>query len=82
METRNKKYNKIVDKLHKETKINNKTIKELESMLSKFNSRTCNLNNFVKYVKNKNKLNNILFDNYKKELYRKLKWNRFINTQK
>jgi guanylate kinase len=37
LETRLKKYNKIIDKMNKKTKINNKTIKEHETVLSKLN---------------------------------------------
>ena len=30
----------------------------------------------------KNNINKLLFNQYRKEIYRKLKWNRYINTQK
>ena len=82
LETRNKKYLKITDKINKTTKINGKTVKEIESELSKHNSKTCDFNEFIDYLKIKNKINKCLFDQYQKRIYRKLKWNRFINTQK
>ena len=72
----------IVDKINTETKINNKTIKQIESELSKYNSKTCDFNEFIDYLKIKNKINRILFEQYQDKIYRKLKWNRFINTQK
>ena len=82
LETRNKKYMKIVEEINNETKINGKTIKEIEAKLSKYNSKTCDFDEFIDYLKIKNKINRCLFEQYQKKIYRKLKWNRFINTQK
>ena len=82
LETRNKKYNKLQDKINKETKINNKSIKEIETELSKYNSKTVDFNKFIEYCKKKNEINRILFDHYKQKLFRKLKFNRYTNTQK
>ena len=42
LETRNKKYNQIIDKVNKETFINDKSIKDLETRLSNLNSKSCN----------------------------------------
>ena len=81
-ETKNKKYMKIIEKINKETKIDNKSIKEIESELSNYNSKTCDFNRFMDSLKIKNKINRTLSEQYQKEIYRKLKWNRFINTQK
>ena len=39
LETRNKKYSKIIEKVNKETFIVSKTIKELETTLSNLNSK-------------------------------------------
>jgi hypothetical protein len=82
LETRNKKYNKIIEEINTKTKINGKTVKEIESELSKYNSKTCHFNEFLKYLKIKNKINRCLFKQYQEKIYRKLKWNRYINTQK
>lgn len=82
LETRNKKYNKLQDKINKEKKINNKTVKEIETELSKFNSKTCDFNNFISYCKKKNEVNRLLFLHYQEEVFRKLKFNRYTNTQK
>jgi hypothetical protein len=82
LETRLKKYNKIIDKVNKKTKINDKTIKEHETVLSKLNSKTCNYDKFKEYIIEKNKLNITLFDHYQQTFFRKFKLNRFINTQK
>jgi hypothetical protein len=50
LETRVKKYSKIMDEISKETKINDKNIKEIETVLSNFNSHT---NNYNKFKENK-----------------------------
>ena len=82
LETRNKKYNKLQDEINKEKKINNKSVKEIETELSKFNSKTCDFNNFIEYCKKKNEINRLLFSHYQEEVFRKLKFNRYTNTQK
>ena len=82
VETRMKKYNKIIDTINKNTKYNEKTVKELETVLSKYNSKTINYDKFKEYIIKKNKLNKILYDHYQQKIFRKLKLNRFINTQK
>ena len=82
LETRNKKYNKLQDEINKETKINNKSVKEIETELSKFNSKTCDFNNFMEYCKKKNEINRLLFSHCQEEVFRKLNFNRYTNTQK
>jgi len=82
LETRNKKYNKLQDSINKETKINKRTVKEIESELSNYNSKTTNYSNFIEYCKKKNKVNRILFAHYSQKIFRKLKFNRYTNTQK
>jgi hypothetical protein len=51
-------------------------------MVVLFNSKTCNFDSFMDYLTIKNIMNKRLFEQYQKIIYRKLKWNRFINTQK
>ena len=82
LETRVKKYSKIMDTINNETKINDKSIKQLETELGVYNSKTNNYDKFKKYIIEKNKLNITLFSHYEQELFRKFKLNRFINTQK
>jgi len=82
LEIGTKKYRKIIHNVNTETKINNKTIKEIESSLSLLNSKTVNYEEFKKYVSEKNKVNNILYAHYQQEFFRKFKLNTFINTQK
>lgn len=81
-ETRMKKYSKIKDKLNKETIINEKSVKELETTLSNLNSKTCNYDKFKTYCIEKNKLNYQLYSYYEERYFRKFKLNAFTNTQK
>ena len=82
LETRMKKYSKIKDKLNKETIINNKTVKELETTLSRLQSKSCNYDNFKIYCIEKNKVNYQLYSHYEQICFRKFKLNAFTNTQK
>lgn len=82
LETRTKKYSKISDFINKRMKVNGKTIKQIESTLSEYNSKTNNYDTFKKYVIEKNKINSLLFEHYKNYMWRKFKLNRYINTQK
>ena len=82
LETRNKKYNKLIDKINKETIINDKTIKETEKTLTLLNNKTCNYEKFKKYCIEKNKINKELYSHYEQKIFRKLKLNAFINMQK
>ena len=82
LETRLKKYNKIIDKINKETKIENQTIKEIETELSVLNSKTCDYAKFMYYCIEKNNINYKLYSHYEQTFFRKFKLNRFTNTQK
>ena len=82
LETRTKKYNKIIEEVNNTTFINGKNIKEIESVLSSHNKKTCNYDKFNNYLIEKNKLNLLLFSHYEKTFFRKFKLNRYINTQK
>jgi len=82
LETGKKKYMKIIDSENKKVKIDDKTIKEIESELSKYNSKSNSYEKFKEYLQVKNKINLQLFEHYNKEYFRKFKLNRFINTQK
>ena len=82
LETRTKKYMKITEKVNSESKINNQTIKQIETTLSVLNSKTVNYNEFKKYITEKNKVNKILYAHYQQEFFRKFKLNKYINMQK
>jgi len=75
-ETKSKNYKKLIES------IKNKVIKKLENELTKYSSKTCKYKNVKKYIEAKNRINKILYNFYKKNLFRKLKWFSFINRQK
>ena len=81
-ETKSKKYTKLLENNKVDIQINNKTIKQIETKLSNYDKKSCIYKNVKAYIKNKNNINEILKEYYKKEIYRKLKWYRFINRQK
>ena len=62
--------------------LNIKTVKQIETELSKYSSKTCDYNKFIEYCKKKNESNRLLFEHYNQKLFKKLKFNRYINTQK
>ena len=82
LETRLKKYNKIIHTINNETKIDNQSVKEIETELSVLNSKTCDYNKFKIYCIEKNKINYKLYSHYEQTFFRKFKLNRFTNTQK
>jgi hypothetical protein len=76
-----KKFNNIILAM-KTNKIGGKTIIEYETELSNFNKKTLDITKFKEYLQEKNRINNILFEFYGKELFRKLKFGRYINTKR
>jgi len=71
------KYNKLLQNYKDKTGIS-----DIENYLSKYNSKTCDYNKFKKFIKYKNKINNVLLDEYKKDIFRKYKWYGYINKKK
>ena len=61
---------------------NYKGISEIENELSGYNSKSCEQNEFKKYIEKKNELNEALTEKYKADIFRKYKWFGFINTQR
>jgi hypothetical protein len=82
LETRMKKYSKIRDKVSKETIIENQPIKEIETELKDYNSKTTNYEKFKEYCIEKNKVNSKLFNHYQQKFYKKFRLNAFTNSQK
>ena len=59
-----------------------KEITTVENKLSEFNSKSCILDEFKKFIKNKNELNIVLLEKYKEDIFRKYKWYSYINRKK
>jgi hypothetical protein len=80
-ETKLKKYNNIILAM-KTNKIHEKTVIEYETELSHYNRKTLDITHFKEYLQSKNRINHTLFGFYRKELFRKLKFGRHINTKR
>jgi hypothetical protein len=82
LETRKKKYMKINEHRKLETIIEDKNVKEWETLLSLETKYTTKTKEFKKYLKVKLPLYHKLQEYYHDPLRRKLCWNTYINTQK
>jgi hypothetical protein len=80
-ETKMKKYNNIILGM-KTNKIEGKTIIEYETELSHFNRKSLQITKYKEYLQEKNRINHILFRFYRKELFRKLKFGKYINIKR
>jgi hypothetical protein len=80
-ETKMKKYNNIILAM-KTNKIEGKPIIEYETELSHFNRKTLQITKYKEYLREKNRINHILFQFYRKELFRKLKFGKYINIKR
>jgi hemerythrin len=77
-----KTYRTIRIRDKRKTKINGKTIIEIEDQLSDFDSKSNVYADVKEYIKAKNEVNSVLLAYYEKDLYRKLNWYTYINKQK
>ena len=72
----NRKHVKLTKRLKYQRLIQNyknkNDISKVENELTKYNSKTCNLNKFKEFIKNKNKINGMLFDKYNREIFRNI----------
>jgi hypothetical protein len=80
-ETKLKKYNNIILAM-KTNKIEGKTIIDYETELSHFNRKSLQITKYKEYLQEKNRINHILFGFYRKELFRKLKFGKYINIKR
>jgi hypothetical protein len=80
-ETKRQIYKKKIEK-YKLKDLDGENIKSLEVTLSDYNSKSCVLNTFLKYVFIKNELNKKLLPKYQAPIFRQLKWYAYINKQR
>ena len=73
----NRKHAKLTKRLKYQRLIQNyknkNDISKVENELTKYNSKTCDFEKFKEFIKNKNKVNGMLFDKYNREIFRKYK---------
>ena len=58
------------------------TVKDVESILSKYNSKSCKYEKVKEYMEIKNKINSLMSTYYEGKIYRQLKWYSKINRKK
>ena len=71
--------NKILYDIDKDLTL---SMSEIESVLSNYNSKSCELKTFERYITTKNKINDKLTKEYENEIYRKYKWYAYMNKQR
>lgn len=76
-ETKRLKYQRLIKNLKDTLKIY-----EIENTLSIYNSKTCDIEKFKKYIEEKNKVNEKLFNLYENEKFRQYKWYSYINKKR
>lgn len=81
-ETKEKKYRNIRNELKTTVKIDGKTPQEWETELSNYNRKSLNIDTFKAYLQKKNEVNTKLLSFYGGRIFRKLKWNAFINRKR
>ena len=77
VETKRLEYQCKIQKYKNENGIN-----AIEQKLVNFNSKSCDADEFKKYIKKKNEVNIMLKEKYKEEIFRKYKWYSFMNTKR
>jgi hypothetical protein len=75
--TKRLKYTKCIEKYKTET-----GIKNIESQLSNFNSKSCKSESFLNFINKKLEVNNQVLDKYNDKKFRKYKWYAFINKKR
>jgi hypothetical protein len=71
------KYRRLTDNFKKKSGIS-----DLEKELIGYNSKSCNIFNFKKYIIKKNEVNEKLLKKYEDGIFRKYKWYGFINRKR
>jgi hypothetical protein len=75
--TKRLKYQRLIKNYKDKNGITN-----IENKLCDYNSKSCNLDIFKKYIQKKNEINKILLEKYKNNIFRKYKWYSYINNKK
>lgn len=81
-ETKEKKYRNLRDELKTSVKVDGKTPQEWETELSNFNRKSLQVDVFKQYLSKKNEVNSKLLSFYEGRIFRKLKWNAFMNRKR
>lgn len=57
-------------------------ISEIENILSNYNSKTCNMTDFITFIAEKIRINNLLYKKYESTIFRQYKFYSYINTKR
>ena len=79
---KSKRFNKLIIKMKKKEKIDEKKVQKLEDGLSKLNRKTLDFEKFKEYVREKNRVNVYLKKFYSREIFRKFKLDTYINIHR
>lgn len=79
--TKAKKYKKFINKW-KKTLVNSVSLEQLEAKMSEFNSKSCDFEEFINYVKLKMEYNIFAGKNYNLTYLQKLRWYTYLNKNK
>jgi hypothetical protein len=82
MEIGTKKYKKILLDRKKANKLDDQSIEQIESKLSRHDHKSCLFDEYKEYLIEKHNVNRQLFGYYNADLFRKFNWNTYINTQR
>jgi transposase len=81
-ETKSKKYLRIIEGFKQDTTIDSQTVLQWESELSQYNHKTLIFEQFRTYIRQKNLINSRLLIFYEGLIYRKLRFNGYVNRQR
>ncbi|VBB18724.1 hypothetical protein YASMINEVIRUS_1256 [Yasminevirus sp. GU-2018] len=81
-ELKTKRYRDILESDKTETVVKGCTVKKAESILSQFNSSSCDYDRCKEYIRVKNRINFELKEYYQKEIHRKLRWYSYLNKMR
>ena len=75
-------YRKRMENLKLDTTIGGKTVVQIEAELSEFNHKACTFETHLNYVRKKNQVSQKLYDFYQQLNFRKMRWHKYVNTQR
>ena len=77
------KYQRRLHKFRNTTMVtDDQSVAKLESGLAKFNSKTCDIGKFKDFIREKNRINSLLFEVYYNKIFRQYKWYAFLNKER
>ena len=75
-------FNTKILNFRRKSELKGQSIETIERPLSGVNGKSCQLEEFKKYLKVKNEINRALADIYNSEIFRKLRWYGYINRER